>query len=71
MAMFKMVYVGCDGCGAPASEPVDSPKEARDLMPSQWLRKAGPRGSKGKDYCPLCAPAHREVDFTQGALPLG
>lgn len=50
----RMVYVICDRCGAPASEPVEDAKEARRLVPRDWQRLYNPRTRRKQDWCPYC-----------------
>jgi hypothetical protein len=53
MSIFRYVNVGCDGCGAPASEPCATAQEARRMVPTGWERALLESGVRG-DLCPAC-----------------
>lgn len=73
MSMFRLVYVGCDGCGTPASDAVDNAVEARRLLPSAWVRipRSKEAGEPARDYCPSCALTILSPDYEQEPLPFG
>jgi len=55
-----MAYVVCDGCGLPASQPMQDGKDARLAIPRDWHRKPVAPGMPQKlDLCPLCYEASR------------
>ena len=52
--IFRYVNVGCDRCGAPASEPCRDTKEARRMVPRNWERAILTATGKRIDICPDC-----------------
>jgi len=53
MSVARLVYVICDRCGVPASQPVD-PGHARRNVPYGWERVIRTAMGKRIDLCPKC-----------------
>lgn len=68
MAMARLVYVTCDECGTPATDPVGDAKEARSLVPTAWFRFRAEGESKTGDYCPSCGPRMQSSGYEQPTL---
>lgn len=54
MAVARMVYIVCDSCGSPASDPEDTVPAARTMVPDSWTSIR--EGLRTYDYCPSCTP---------------
>lgn len=54
MSIFRYVNVGCDKCGAPASEPCPDARTARRMVPANWERVILTATGKRIDLCPVC-----------------
>lgn len=56
MSIVHLAYVICDECGIPASEPEDSGKKARTMVPRGWVRAFDVTRARRIDLCPAHAP---------------
>lgn len=59
--LVRMVYVACDRCGVPASQPVDGHNAARRAVPRDWLRLIESATGRRVDWCPACCSGLRRT----------
>lgn len=64
MAIAHLSYVICDVCGAPASQPEDDAKAAREMVPADWRRERVDDGFRlvARDICPAHKPGEQEQE---------